>query len=180
VKGVYWRRFNAENPGFTVLKGVEVDILPDGQLDLPDDALRRLDIAVAAIHSDFALSQTERILRALDNKYVSILAHPTGRLLLERDGYDIDLGRIFRAARARGCFLEIDAQPTRLDLSDRHCRMAGEEGVKLSLGADAYSKDDFAKLAFGIDQARRGWLEASDIVNTRPVSELKALLAAAR
>jgi hypothetical protein len=131
-------RFNAENPGFTVLKGVEVDILPDGQLDLPDDALRRLDIVVAAIHSDFALSrekQTERILRALDNKYVSILAHPTGRLLLERDGYDIDLGRILRAARARGCFLEINAQPARFDLSDRHCRMAGEEGVKLSLGA---------------------------------------------
>ncbi|MGO9943068.1 MAG: DNA polymerase/3'-5' exonuclease PolX [Rhodoblastus sp.] len=176
-------RFNAENAGFTVLKGVEVDILSDGKLDLPDDALGRLDIVVAAIHSDFALSrekQTERILRALDNKYVSVLAHPTGRLLLERDACDIDMKRIFRAARLRGCFMEINAQPDRLDLSNAHCRMAREEGVKLSLGSDAHRVGDFADLAFGINQARRGWLEVGDIVNTRTVSELKALLAAAR
>jgi DNA polymerase (family X) len=138
---------------------------------------------VAAIHSDIGLTrekQTERILRALDNKYVSVLAHPTGRLLLERDAYDVEMGRIFRAARARGCFLEINAQPDRLDLSDAHCRMAKEEGVKLSLGSDAHRVGDFANLAFGINQARRGWLEAEDIVNPRPVTELKALLAAAR
>ena len=176
-------RFNAENAGFTVLKGVEVDILSDGKLDLPDDALGRLDIVVAAIHSDFALSrekQTERILRALDNKYVSVLAHPTGRLLLERDACDIDMKRIFRAARLRGCFMEINAQPDRLDLSNAHCRMAREEGVKLSLGSDAHRVGDFADLAFGINQARRGWLEVGNIVNTLTVSELKALLAAAR
>jgi len=176
-------RFNAENAGFTILKGVEVDILSDGKLDLPDDALRRLDIVVAAIHSDFGLTrakQTDRILRALDNKYVAVLAHPTGRLLLEREPCDIDMGRILRAARARGCFLEINAQPDRLDLSDAHCRMAKEEGVRLSLGSDAHRAGDFANLAFGINQARRGWLEATDIINTQPVSELKALLASAR
>ncbi len=125
--------------GFTLLKGIEVDVLKDGTLDLPDEALKRLDLVVAAIHSDFALpreQQTERILRALDNRYVAIFAHPTGRLLLERDPYDIDMPRIMRAARARGCFLEINAHPDRLDLGDAHCRMAKSEGVKLSLGTD--------------------------------------------
>ena len=174
---------NAQMRGFAILKGIEVDILKDGTLDLPDDALKRLDLVVAAIHSDFALSrekQTERILRALDNKYVTILAHPTGRLLLERAPYDIDMPRIMRAARARGCFLEINAHPDRLDLGDAHCRMAKSEGVKLSLGTDAHRIGDLANLTFGIDCARRGWLEASDIVNTRSIGDLKALLRAAR
>ncbi|HYA72479.1 MAG TPA: DNA polymerase/3'-5' exonuclease PolX [Roseiarcus sp.] len=176
-------KLNAQMRGFTILKGIEVDILKDGTLDLPDDALKRLDLVVAAIHSDFALpreKQTERILRALDNKYVTVLAHPTGRLLLERDPYDIDMPRIMRAARERGCFLEINAHPDRLDLCDAHCRMAKSEGVKLSLGTDAHRVGDLANLAFGIDQARRGWLEAKDIVNTRSVRELKGLLSAAR
>jgi len=176
-------KLNSQMRGFTLLKGIEVDILKDGTLDLPDDALKRLDVVVAAIHSDFALSrekQTERILRALDNPYVTILAHPTGRLLLERDPYDIDMPRIMRAARARGCFLEINAHPDRLDLCDAHCRMAKSEGVKLSLGTDAHRVGDLASLTFGIDQARRGWLEANDIVNTRSLRDLKALLSAAR
>jgi DNA polymerase (family 10) len=174
---------NSHMRGFTILKGVEVDILKDGTLDLPDEALKRLDLVMAAIHSDFALpreKQTERILRALDNRYVTILAHPTGRLLLERDPYDIDMPRIMRAARARGCLLEINAQPDRLDLDDAHCRMAKGEGVKLSLGTDAHRVADLDHLAFGVDTARRGWLEAGDIVNTRSIKELKALLAAAR
>ena len=176
-------RLNAQTRGFTILKGIEVDILKDGTLDLPDEALRELDLVVAAIHSDFALSreqQTARILRALDNKYVTILAHPTGRLLLERDPYEIDMPRIMRAARARGCFLEINAHPDRLDLGDAHCRMAKSEGVKLSLGTDAHRVGDLDNLAFGIDYARRGWLEADDIVNTRSLKSLKALLRAAR
>ena len=119
---------------------------------------------MAAIHSDIGLTrekQTERILRALDNKldnkYVSVLAHPTGRLLLERDAYDVEMGRIFRAARARGCFLEINAQPDRLDLSDAHCRMAKEEGVKLSLGSDAHRVGDFANLGVW-NQPGAAWL----------------------
>ncbi len=174
---------NAEMHGFCLLKGVEVDILRDGTLDLPDDALKRLDLVVAAIHSDFALprdEQTGRILRALDNPYVTILAHPTGRLLLERDPYDVDMPRVMRAARERGCILEINAHPDRLDLSDAHCRMAKNEGVKLSLGTDAHRVGDLSNLAYGVDCARRGWLEAGDIVNTRPAGALKALFAAAR
>ena len=176
-------KLNAQMRGFTILKGIEVDILKDGTLDLPDEALKRLDLVVAAIHSDFALprdKQTERILRALENPYVTILAHPTGRLLLERDPYDVDMPRIMRAARARGCFLEINAQPNRLDLGDAHCRMAKAEGVKLSLGTDAHRVGDLGNLPFGIDCARRGWLEAGDIVNTRSIGDLKALLRAAR
>jgi len=176
-------RLNAQTRGFTLLKGIEVDILKDGTLDLPDDALRRLDLVVAAIHTDFALTrdkQTERILRALDNRYVTILAHPTGRLLLERDPCDIDMPRVMRAARARGCFLEINGQPDRLDLGDAHCRMAKSEGVKLSLGTGARRVGDLANLALAIDCARRGWLEAGDIVNTRAIGDLQALLRAAR
>jgi DNA polymerase (family 10) len=174
---------NGKLRGFTVLKGIEVDILPDGRLDLPDEALRRLDFVAAAVHSDFALSrdkQTERILRALDNKYVSTLAHPTGRLLLERDPYDVDLPRILAAARQGGCFLEINAHPDRLDLNDAHCRMAKNEGVKLTLGTDSHRVGDLANLVYGVDQARRGWLEAGDIVNALPIDELKILLKARR
>ena len=176
-------RFNDENPGFAVLKGAEVDILSDGRLDLEDDLLRRLDLVVVAVHSDFILpreKQTERVLRALDNRFVFILAHPTARLLLQRDALDIDMARVLRAARARGCCLEINGQPDRLDLDDAHCRMAKSEGVRLSVNSDAHGIKDFANLDFAIAQARRGWLEANDIINTLPVAELKNLIAASR
>ncbi len=176
-------KLNEENGAFTVLKGVEVDILADGSLDFPDHLLRRLDVVVAAVHSDFGLprqKQTKRILRALDNRYVFILAHPTGRLLFQRDAYDVDMQKIMSAARARGCCLEINGQPDRLDLTDAHCRMAKREGVWLSLGSDGHRVGDFDNLAYAVGQAQRGWLEASHIVNTRPVDELKALIAASR
>ena len=176
-------RFNEENPDFTVLKGAEVDILPDGTLDLEDDLLRWLDVVVAAVHSDFGLprdKQTERVLRALDNRFVFILAHPTGRLLLERAPGDLDMARVMRAARVRGCCLEINGQPERLDLNDAHCRMAKAEGVRLSIGSDAHRTSDFANLDGAVAQARRGWLEARDIVNTLPSGKLKALIAASR
>jgi DNA polymerase (family X) len=175
--------FNAENPGFKVLKGAEVDILPDGALDFADDLLRRLDLVVAAILTDFGLpreKQTERILRALDNRFVFILAHPTGRLLFERDAYDIDMARVLRAAHARGSCLEINGQPDRLDINDAYCRMAKSEGVRLSVDSDAHGVLDFVNLEYAVAQARRGWLEAGDIVNALPVSELKALIAASR
>lgn len=176
-------RFNEVNPGFTVLKGGEVDILPDGTLDLADDLLRWLDLVVAAIHSDFGLprdKQTERVLRALDNRLVFILAHPTGRLLFERDACDIDMARVLSAAHARGCCLEINGQPDRLDLDEANCRMAKSEGVRLSVASDAHHIGDFGNLDDAIAQARRGWLEARDIVNTLPVAELKGLVAASR
>jgi DNA polymerase (family 10) len=172
-------RLNGELDGITVLKGIEVDILEDGTLDLPDSILKRLDIVVGAVHSAFGLprrEQTERILRAMENPYFNVLAHPTGRLLGEREACDVDMLRIVRAAKRLGCFLEVNAQPDRLDLNDVHCRMARDEGVLVAISSDAHSTHDFAHLRYGIGQARRGWLEPRDVLNTRTLSELKPLL----
>jgi len=172
-------RLNAELSGITLLKGIEVDVLADGSLDLPDSALAQLDIVIAAVHSKFDLPrdrQTERILRALGNPYVTLLAHPTGRLIGERKAYDVDMLRIVREAKQRGCYLELDAQPDRLDLTDVHCQMAKQEGVLVAIDSDAHSTFDFANLRYGIGQARRGWLEAGDVLNTRPLAKLRPLL----
>jgi len=173
--------FNARSAGVTILKGIEVDILENGALDLPDSVLARLDLVVGAIHSHFGLSlskQTERILRAMDRPHFTILAHPTGRLLLEREAYSVDMTRILRAAGARGCFLELNAHPDRLDLSDIHCRAAKAEGVLVSINSDAHRIEHFANLRFGVGQARRGWLEKKDVLNARPLSALRKLLQA--
>jgi DNA polymerase (family 10) len=170
---------NAELTGITLLKSIEVDILQDGNLDLPDSALARLDLVVGAIHSHFNLSrakQTERILRAMHHPYFTLLAHPTGRLIQRRDPYDVDMLRIIREAKDRGCFLELNAHPERLDLLDTHCQMAKEEGVLISINSDAHSVYDFSNLRFGIGQARRGWLEKCNVLNTRPLSELCLLI----
>jgi DNA polymerase (family 10) len=172
-------RLNAGLRGITVLKGIEVDILADGTLDLPEAVLARLDLVVGAIHSDFHLSrerQTERILKALAHPYFSILAHPTGRLIERRDPYDVDMLRVVRKARACGRFLELNAHPDRLDLLDTHCRMAKDEGVPVCINSDAHSALDFDHLHYGIGQARRGWLEKADVLNTRPLPELRRLL----
>jgi DNA polymerase (family X) len=134
-------QLNAELGGVTVLKGVEVDILEAGRLDLPDEVLGELDLVVGAVHSQFTLSrtkQTERILRAMDHPHFTILAHPTGRLLDGREPYDVDMLRIIRHARERGCFLEINAQPNRLDLLDIHCQLARDEGVLVAISSDAH------------------------------------------
>jgi DNA polymerase (family 10) len=170
---------NAKLRGFTVLKSAEVDILGDGSLDLPDEILAELDFTVCSIHYQFALSeekQTERVLRAMDSPYFTVFGHPTGRLIGEREPYAIDLERVLRAARERGCVLEVNAQPDRLDLSDLHCRLAKEMGVKLAIVTDAHRTSDYDKIRFGIDQARRGWIEPSDVINTRPLAELRRLL----
>lgn len=176
-------RLNAQLENFRLLKGIEVDILEDGSLDLPDDALGELDLVVVAIHSRFDLpraKQTERILRALDRPFVTILAHPTGRLIDQRAPFDIDMARIIRAVKERGCFLELNAHPERLDLTDHDCLLAKDEGVLVAIDSDAHSRADFANLRFGIGQARRGWLEARDVLNTRPLTELLPLLARTR
>jgi DNA polymerase (family 10) len=170
---------NATLKGFRVLKGIEVDILEDGGLDLPDEVLGRLDLVVGAVHSKFHLTraqQTRRVLKAMDHPHFSILAHPTGRLIAEREPYDIDMARVIRHARDRGCFLELNAHPERLDLTDIHCQMAREEGVLVSINSDAHSRLDFANLVYGVGQARRGWLEAKDVLNTRPLEKLLPLL----
>lgn len=172
-------RLNEELDGITLLKGIEVDILEDGRLDLPDEVLGRLDLVVASVHSHFGLSrerQTERVLRAMDRPHFTLLAHPTGRLLGERAPYDIDLERVIRKARERGCFLELNANPRRLDITDVYCQMAKAEGVLVSINSDAHRTADFHNLRFGIGQARRGWLEPADVLNTRPLRELRKLL----
>lgn len=170
---------NTQLDGITLLKGIEVDILEDGSLDLPDEVLCRLDLVVGAVHSQFHLSrarQTERILRAMDHPHFTMLAHPSGRLIEQREPYDADMLRIIRHARNRGCFLELNAHPERLDLLDTHCQMAKEEGVLVSINSDAHSRYDFANLRYGVGQARRGWLEKDDVLNTRPLSVLRQIL----
>lgn len=172
-------RLNGKLAGITILKGIEVDILEDGSLDLPDSVLKRLDIVVGAVHSAFNLprgKQTERILRAMNNPHVTLLAHPSGRLLGEREPYDVDMLKIMRAAKRRGCFLEVNAQPDRLDLNDVHCQMARDEGVRVAVNSDAHSTHDFAHLRYGIGQARRGWLSPDDVLNASTLAALKPLI----
>jgi DNA polymerase (family X) len=172
-------RLNAELKGITLLKGIEVDILEDGNLDLPDSVLARLDLVVGAVHSKFDLSrakQTERILRAMDRPHFTILAHPSGRLIDQRAPYDVDVLAIIRKARERGCFLELNAHPERLDLLDTHCQAAKEEGVLVAVSSDAHSTFQLENLRFGVGQARRGWLEQSDVLNTQPLAKLRPIL----
>ena len=168
-------RINESQRGFRVLKSAEVDILEDGTLDLPDSILEKLDFTICAVHSKLGLprdKQTARILRAMENPCCNVLAHPTGRLINEREPSDIDMERIMRSARGHGCFLEINAQPDRLDLNDNHARMAKDMGVKVAIATDAHSAAQLEYMRHGVNQARRGWLEADDILNTRSWPEL--------
>jgi DNA polymerase (family 10) len=172
-------KLNAKLKGFTILKGIEVDILKDGRLDLPDSILSRLDVVVASVHSFFDLAreaQTDRVVRAMENRHVSILGHPTGRLIGEREPYDIDMDHVISAAHDLGCYLEINAEPDRLDLNDIHAHAAKSKGVKVAVSTDAHSVNGFQYMRFGIDQARRGWLTADDVINTRSLAELRKLL----
>lgn len=172
-------RLNEQLKGVTLLKGVEVDILEDGNLDLPDSILGELDLVVGAVHSKFNLArakQTERILRAMDHPHFTIFAHPTGRLLEQREPYDVDMLHIIRKAKQRGCYLELNAHPQRLDLLDAHCQMAKEEGVLVAISSDAHSVQGFDNLNYGVGQARRGWLEKDDVLNTRSLKVLRSLL----
>jgi DNA polymerase (family X) len=162
-----------------VLKGIEVDILDDGNLDLPDTVLAKLDLVVAAIHSKFNLSrarQTQRVLKAFDNPHVTLLAHPSGRLIGEREPYDVDMLQIIRKAKAKQIYLEVNAHPERLDLIDTHCRMAKDEGVLIAIDSDAHSTQEFANLRYGVGQARRGWVTRNDVLNARPLRDLMPLL----
>ncbi len=172
-------RLNEELKGITLLKGIEVDILEDGGLDLPDTILSRLDLVVGAVHSQFNLPrkrQTERLVRAMNQRYFTLLAHPSGRLLGKRKAYEVDMERIIKETSQRGCHLELNAQPQRLDLNDIHCRMAKDAGVLVSINSDAHRSGDFAYLTYGVGQARRGWLETKDVLNTRALAQLRPLL----
>ena len=172
-------KLNAKFKNFTILKGIEVDILKDGKLDLPDSALEKLDIVVASVHSFFDLSaaaQTGRVIKAMQNPHVHVIGHPTGRLIGSREPYAIDMDRITSAAADLGCFLEINGQPERLDLNDIHAHMAKTKGVKLSVSTDSHATSSFDYIRFGVDQARRAWLTANDVINTRSLADLRKLL----
>ena len=170
-------RLNEEFAGrLHILKGSECDILRDGTLDYTDDVLARLDFVVASIHSNFNLSledQTQRMLRAIANPFVSIIGHPTGRVLLERNGYELDVEAIIDAAAANGVCIEINAHPSRLDLDWHFVRRARDKGIKIPVNPDAHSLDGLDVMRYGIGIARKGWLRASDVLNTLDVSSLQ-------
>ena len=167
-------KLNERLSGFRILKSAEVDILADGSLDYPDDLLRELDYTVCSIHSRFGLGkaeQTERILRAMDNRYFTILGHATGRLLLKRPGYEIDIERVIEHAKENGCFFEINSSPDRLDLSAENALLARQAGVKIAISTDAHSTREFDLIRYGIDQARRAGLDQAGVLNCMNVSE---------
>jgi DNA polymerase (family X) len=159
-----------------ILKSAEVDILADGSLDYPDDLLKELDYTVCSIHSRFGknkMEQTERLMRAMDHRYFNILGHPTGRLLLKRPGYEIDIPRLAKHARQNGCCFEINASPDRLDLSAENARAVVEAGVKIAISTDAHGVRDFGTARFGVDQARRAGIEKDSVLNAMPWGTLR-------
>jgi DNA polymerase (family 10) len=172
-------RVNAKLKGFKLLKGSEVDILPDGTLDMSEELLKRLDVAYVAIHSKFKMKRDEmtaRVVRAMENPYAGILAHPTGRLIGVRDAFEIDMQEVIRAAARTGTAIEINAHPARLDLDAATCRAAAAAGVMIGIGTDSHVLDELDHMIYGIGTARRGWLEKKHILNTRTARELLALV----
>lgn len=168
-------RMNQELKDFRILSGIEVDIMRDGTLDFPDEILEQLDVVVASIHSSFHLTieeQTQRILSAINNPNVDIIGHLTGRLLNRRAGYQVDVDEVIKAASRRGTALEINAHPDRLDISEEVAFKAKQEGVKVAINSDAHQVSDMLLMEYGVFNARRGWLEARDIINTWPLEEL--------
>jgi DNA polymerase (family X) len=171
-------QLNEHLTGIRILKSAEVDILADGTLDYPDELLRELDYTVCSIHSRFAFGrekQTERILRAMDNRFFTILGHATGRLLLKRPGYEIDMERIALHAKQSGCFFEINSSPDRLDLSPENARLAAALGVLIAISTDAHSIHEFGTIRYGIEQARRAGLEKTSVLNCQPLERLALL-----
>jgi DNA polymerase (family 10) len=177
------RQLNREFENFRLFAGVECDILRDGSLDFPDDVLAELDYVVASIHSAFTLSEadmTRRIIRAMQNPHVTMLAHPTGRLLLKRDPYALDIPAIIEAAAGTGTWIEINAAPKRLDLDWRWWPLAKEKGVKCVINPDAHRTERLQELWFGVGVARKGWLTKEDVVNCLPLGKIEAELSTKR
>jgi DNA polymerase (family X) len=172
-------RVNAKLKGITLLKGIECDILQDGRLDFDDTVLASFEYVVASVHSHFKQSReemTERIIRAIRNPFVSILGHATGRLLLRREGYTIDVDRVLAVAKETGTVVEINAHPNRLDIDWLNVKKAKALGIKLAIDPDAHRTTEVPLLKYGIDVARRGWLTKEDVVNTRPWPEARKLM----
>lgn len=165
-------KLNEEVEGIRILKGIEVDILGDGTLDLDHKLLEQLDLVVAAVHMGFKKNVTERLIKAIESHSVDIIAHPTGRLISRREGYDVDIDKVMEKAKESNKALELNAYPDRLDLDDTQLRKAKDMGVKISIGTDAHSVADMRWMLLGIGTARRGWLEKKDIVNTMSYLEM--------
>ena len=174
------RELNREGHlGIHIFSGLECDILPDGKMDLADDALAELDFVIASVHSHMGLSSpemTERLLGAVENKTVKLLGHPTGRLLLHREAYSFDFERIATAAAARGVWLEVNASPERLDLHGPLLRSAKAKGAKFVINTDAHHPKHLANMRYGVVTARRGWLESGDVMNTLPLEHFRKAL----
>jgi DNA polymerase (family 10) len=176
-------RWNAKSKKLRILKGAEVDILPDGTLDYPDKVLSRLEFVVAAIHTNLTMAESEmtrRVVRALKNKYVGILAHPTGRLLLQREGFKLRLEEVYRVAAEEGVVMELNAHPHRLDLDWRELRTAKEHKIKFAINPDAHQTDGYDDVRYGIGAARKGWLTKKDVINCLPADKALAILQARR
>jgi len=176
------REAEAELDGrIRIFPGIEVDILSDGALDLADETLAQIDVVIASVHTLFNMPEqemTERVLRAIENPYVRILGHPTGRLLLRREGYKINLQLVLKRAAELGVAVEHNAYPDRLDLCDRDLRMAKEMGCRIVINTDSHHTSHLEKMRYGVEQLRRAWLEKEDVVNTRPAGEFLAGLRA--
>ena len=177
-----WKEIDALNKRWTdfrILKGTECDIMPDGSLDFDDDLLTEFDYVVASVHTNFGMGQaemTKRIIRAVQNPYVTMLGHATGRLLLRRDAYKVDVDAVIQAAADAGTIIEINAQPLRLDLDWLHCKQAKDLGVRFAINPDAHHTSELAYLKYGIDVARRAWLTKDDVINTLSLPEILRLL----
>jgi len=160
--------------GIRIFAGIEVDILGDGSLDLSDSVLEQMDVVIASVHSQFDQDRntmTERLLKAIANPNTSLIGHPTGRLLLRRDAYQFDLDAVLEAAKKHRVAMELNAHPSRLDLSDVHLRLAKQHGVKIVVNTDSHHTSHMEKIRYGILQARRAWLKKEDVLNTLPVAE---------
>jgi len=168
-------KYKILNTKFRILQGAETNILNDGSVDIKDEALKKLDYAIAGVHSNFKMPKdkmTERIIRAMKNPYIKIISHPTGRILKRRDEYQIDIDKVFRAAKVTKTILEINAYPERLDLNDINIKRAIEMGIKLVINTDSHQKDQLRFIEYGVSQARRGWAEKKDIINTNSLEKL--------
>ena len=174
-------RLNKKWKDFRILKGLECDIMPDGSLDLDPETLGRLDFVIGSVHSRFEMSEkemTDRVCKAIANEHFDMLGHATGRLLLSREGYKIDLQRVLETAKEHKKIVELNAYPNRLDLDWVHCRRAKELGVMLAINPDAHSTADLENIEYGIATARRAWLEEKDVINTRELDEVLEILGA--
>ena len=172
-------RLNSSDLGVLVLKGVEADILADGQIDYDSALLDRFDYVIASVHSRFSMDRetmTQRVLRALDDPHVTILGHPTGRLLLSREAYAIDMEAVLEKAADNGVAVEINADPHRLDLDWRHCQLAKSLGCSFEIGPDAHSTRGLSNMSFGVGIARKGWLEAANVINALSAGEIRRRL----